>query len=82
MLVGVVKPALELPPANDEDRVAGVIYTDTVPFNDKMAIFNKLLGGINKLEQFREGSPADVADVASDAGVRSPRKRAPRTSTK
>jgi hypothetical protein len=78
MLVGVVKPNLEIAPANDEDRKEGVIYTDTVPFNDKMAIFNQLMGGINRLEQFRTGSEEAVADVASDPGVRVPRKRTPR----
>jgi len=82
MLVGVLQPALQLPPAEDKDRVEGIIYTDTVPFNDKMAIFNKLMGGINSLEQFREGSTPAVADVESQPSVRSPRKRSPRTTAK
>ena len=60
----VIKPEVQLPPANVDDRVKGVVYTDTIPFADKLAIFNHVFEGIGGMESFREGPTEDVGDVA------------------
>jgi len=75
MLFAVVAPKLTLPPAKDEDRQDGEIYTDTVDFQDKMAIFSKVMEGVNVAERFRERSEELVAAVASEPGVRKPAQR-------
>lgn len=82
----VVAPEMHEPPELDEDRVVGRYYTDAVPWNDKMAIFNKLMAGVKVVESFREGSEEAVGDVAPEPSVRpaaksrarSPRKGSPR----
>lgn len=82
LLLGVVAPKMTLAPENDDDRVDGVFYTDTVPFNDKLAIFNKLMAGVKVVEQFREGSEEAVGDVAPEPGVRPATKRPARAPRK
>ncbi len=52
----VLKPELHLSPEDSDDRRAGLIYIDTVGFNDKMAIFNKAMEDTGKLSSFRAGS--------------------------
>lgn len=75
LLLGVVAPKMHLPPEDDADRVDGVFYTDSVPFNDKLAVFNKLMEGVRVIEQFRSGSEEVVGDVASQPVVRAAPKR-------
>jgi hypothetical protein len=43
-------------PLDYEDRVAGVIYTDTIPFEDRAHILSYAVGDLSKLERFREQS--------------------------
>lgn len=80
----VIAPPLHLPPQPSKegdpkpDREEGLVYTDTVDFNDKMAIFNRATAGVTKLEPFREESAEPVGTVAPIASVRSAPKRAPR----
>jgi hypothetical protein len=82
LLLGVVAPKMVEAPEDDDDRVDGVFYTDTVPFNDKLAIFNKLMAGVKVVEQFRDGAKEAVGDVAPEPSVRPAAKRAPRTPRK
>lgn len=74
----VVAPQMHLPPEKRDDKVDGRYYTDSVPFNDKMAVFNKLMEGVRATEQFREGSKEAVGDVAPQPSVRKPTQRAAR----
>lgn len=81
----VVKPEIHPVPVvkNNEpapEREAGLVYVDTVDFNDRVAIFNAVMSGVKNLEPFREEPQESVAVVASKPGVRKPAKRKPRTS--
>jgi hypothetical protein len=75
LVVAVVAPSIKKPPADQDDRVEGVVYTDTVDFSDKMAVFEKVMEGVKVAERFR-GEPAEsVAAVAPQPGVRKPAVR-------
>jgi hypothetical protein len=78
----VVQPNMEEPPEKDEDRIKGHYYTDAVPFNDKVEIFNELMKGVSKADQFREEPGEDLGDMAPKPSVRTTAKRAPRASRK
>lgn len=82
LVLGVAAPTMHLPPENEDDRDEAWFYTDSVPFNDKMAVFNKLMEGVRGVEQFREGSEETVGDVAPKPSVRKPTQRASRSRTK
>lgn len=82
LLLCVVAPKMYPPPDNDDDRVEGIFYTDTVPFNDKMAVFNAVMAGVKVVEQFREGPEETVGTVVSVTDVQSAAKRAPRNARK
>lgn len=75
LTISVVAPKMVIAPKNDDDRVDGVFYTDTVPFNDKVAVFNVLMKGVKVVEQFRDGSEENVGAVAPKSGVRPAAKR-------
>jgi len=49
----VLDPKVAPAPAEGEDRDPNVLYVDEVDFNDKMFIFNFVVGGTADLEQFR-----------------------------
>lgn len=82
LVLGVVAPEMHLPPEKREDKVKGLFYTDAVPFNDKMAVFNKLMEGVRTVEQFREESEEGVGNVAPEPSVRPAAKRTPRPRAK
>ena len=49
-----------------EEREKGVVYTDTIPLNDRTVLFNTSFGDISALASFRNGSNDDVGDVADE----------------
>lgn len=63
VLKAVVEPELVRPPKEISDRVAGVIYLDTVPFPDKMAIFNWVMKGMDDLKTFRQQTDEPMVAV-------------------
>lgn len=76
----VVAPPIHPVPQPDEDgevpeREEGLVYVDTVDFNDKMAIFNEATKGAAKLEPFREEPDEAVGAVASKPSSRKSPKR-------
>jgi hypothetical protein len=60
----VVKPELQFPPADPADRVSGVVYVDTVPFNDRIFLFDLAMQGTAKAGRF----PAVVEDDLESVG--------------
>lgn len=62
----VVEPEINLPPKNDDDRIEGLVYVDSIDIQDKMFIFQYVLGGTSSLEQFRAESDELMGGV--DAG--------------
>ena len=51
----VVKPQI-FPIVEDEDRVPGRIYVDSIEITDRIAIMERALGGLVKLDSFRKQS--------------------------
>jgi hypothetical protein len=52
-----------------EDREPGVIYTDQIPFGDKVDLINYGVGGLASLTRFRQQPEGSVAAVADGQGV-------------
>lgn len=74
----IVKPEVQIQPAFESEMVEGVVYANTIDFNDKVAIFNAAMKGVSGLESFRGGSEESVEPVAGGTDVPSTPKRAPR----
>jgi hypothetical protein len=51
------------------ERKSGVIYTDQIPLEDKMFIFNFALSGVKEVETFRQESARVMGDLADGEGV-------------
>jgi hypothetical protein len=69
VLAAVVEPTVQPCPENYTERVDGVIYVDSIPFEDKMAIFDWAMKGMNQLKEFREAADTPVGTVESVEGV-------------
>lgn len=65
----VVKPEVHMTPNDETSRKAGVVYADMIDINDKMFIFNFVVGGTRDLETFRRGSDDALGDLAAGEGV-------------
>lgn len=57
------------------EREDGVIYTDRIPLEDKMFLFNFSIGGSRSLEQFRSATDSVVAGLDSVESLPSKPKR-------
>jgi len=66
----VVEPKLYNPPEDPKERVEGQVYIDQVDLNDRMFIFNYVVGGTRDLETFREQSEASVGSVEAKPSTR------------
>jgi hypothetical protein len=62
----------------EDERNDGSIYTDQVPLEDKMFLFNWAVGGVGDAERFRGESRAAVAGLENGEGVRYKAKRSGR----
>ncbi|MGH9908723.1 MAG: DUF7391 family protein, partial [Pyrinomonadaceae bacterium] len=60
----VVKPEVEAPPENSEDRDPDILYVDEIDMEDKFFIFNFTVGGTRQVGEFRE-ELASVVDSTS-----------------
>jgi hypothetical protein len=60
----VIKPHVEMAPNDPTNRMAGVVYADTIDLTDKMFIFNWVLGGTTDLESFRRESEEVVGSLS------------------
>lgn len=69
LLKAVVLPEIHDVPSDDQARVSGRIYVDSVDFNDKVAIFNRCLKGVTDLEQFRKTTSESVGPMARESNV-------------
>lgn len=56
----VVEPRVYPNPPAGEERVAGRIYTDSIELQDRIAIMERAVYGVKKLEPFRAGSGQPV----------------------
>lgn len=68
----VIAPKIELAPAEEADKVNGVVYTSSVGFEDKMAVFEAAFDGLGNLEPFREGPSEGVGGVRTEQDVSLP----------
>lgn len=51
-----------------KDRKLGLVYTDSVPFGDRMQIFNTAIGSMDGLANFREEQGEDMGDLEDQPG--------------
>ena len=65
----VVKPEVHMSPADVTLRQPGVVYADMIDINDKMFLFNFVVGGTRDLESFRGGLDVVVGGVETLEGV-------------
>lgn len=81
-LKAVVIPVVHPAPKSRDQREDGLVYTDMITFEDKMAIFNSVMQGVKALEQFREVPGETVGNVASEPDVQPVAKRRTRAPSK
>lgn len=65
----VVEPTVLPVPADGEERSTEALYVDDVDFDDKMFIFQWVVGGTRDLEQFRKEQAASVESVRGSAAL-------------
>lgn len=75
----VVQPKVTAVPTDDEgnalpydQREEGLLYVDEVDFEDKVFLFQWVVGGTKDLEQFRQQQSAAVDNVLASKGVVAP----------
>jgi hypothetical protein len=71
----VVKPEVHLTPDDQTRRKPGLVYADMVGVEDKMFIFNYVVGGTRDLETFRSGLEESMGGVETGEGVPSAPER-------
>ena len=67
LVVGVVAPVV-VPNIPAPNRKPGVVYVDTIPFNDKVELFGELMD-TDGLTQFRDESETGVGHVSDGESV-------------
>lgn len=65
----VVKPEVHMTPNDVTLRKPGVVYADMIDINDKMHIFNFVVGGTRDVESFRRGLEESVGGLEAGEGV-------------
>lgn len=68
----VVKPELHFPPEDPTERKDGMIYVDTVPFQDRMFLFDLAMKGTSKAARFHSVVEGDVESVVDGENVSDP----------
>jgi hypothetical protein len=56
----IIAPKVHALPPEEVERVNGLVYVDTVNFNDRIAIFQEAMKGTGNLQQFRENATEDA----------------------
>lgn len=64
----VVKPSVHSVPPPEQERVPGVIYTDMIELGDRIAIMERAMTGVKRLDNFREQSGGVVSGVVDEPG--------------
>jgi hypothetical protein len=59
----VIEPRVAPAPENEDDRRPDVLYVDEVEWEDKIFIFNFVVGGTRDLETFRKQQAAALASM-------------------
>lgn len=67
-VAGIIKPELHMPPEHESARQGGLIYIDSVPFNDRMELFSVIFEteGLSTFRQEQDdgvGNLQHVSDV-------------------
>lgn len=60
-----VEPVVEMAPENDSDRDEEILYADEVDLQDKMFIFQFVVGGSKDLAEFRKGTGDALGSLES-----------------
>lgn len=66
-VAGIIKPNVQMPPEHDNARQKGIVYIDSVPFNDRMEIFSVVFEteGLSTFQQEQEAGVGNVEHVPS-----------------
>jgi hypothetical protein len=68
---GVVAPRLHAVPLHENARQAGLVYVDSVPFDERVELFSEIMD-TEGLSSFREEPKAGVGDVPANESVQNP----------
>lgn len=68
---GMIKPKTHLIPRDENARQAGLLYIDSIPFEDRMVLFTKIFE-TEGLVTFREKQDESVGSVVDESGVSLP----------
>ncbi len=71
VVAGVIAPSIQPTPDHAALKKAGVIYVDSIPFNDRVALFSEILD-TEGLSTFRKESEDGVGDVPAEQVVQLP----------
>jgi hypothetical protein len=65
-VAGVLKPQLHIPPEHEAARQAGLIYADSIPFNDRMELFSVIFEteGLSTFRTEQEDGVGDIQHVS------------------
>lgn len=69
MVKFVIKPKVLADPEDVADREEGNIYVSMIDINDRMFLFNFMIGGSPDLTSFREGLQEVVGSLEAEQGV-------------
>lgn len=64
----------------DSERTNGVVYTDSIGFEDKMHIFQSVFSGVQNMASFREESEQSVGDMESEQNMDDTTKQSAKSS--
>lgn len=74
----VVQPNITMPPEDPKEvRDPACTYADSIDLEDKMFIFQFVMGGSNDLAEFREGLGKNLGDMAAQPAVQDPAELSP-----
>ena len=72
MVAFIVKPPIKMDPDDLADREPGQIYVSMIDINDRMFIFNYMVGGSPDLTSFRDGLTEVVGSMEAQQGAEQP----------
>jgi hypothetical protein len=65
----VVEPKLVFPPEDPNEREHGVVYVDTVPFQDRMFLFDLAMKGTAQMARFHSVIEGDLESLGDGENV-------------
>jgi hypothetical protein len=70
-IMAINQPKVHAAPADPEDRLEGVVYVDSIPFDDKIAVMNHVMDTLGGADSF-PGQGIPVGDLEDGESVQLP----------